>query len=89
MAVDPRRLLVKASPVPDRLTIWPIDDGRYGLDATFQGGSGFERAEHHREDLERMGVAHSFRQELDGGWTLRFGPLLAIDVAKALSAFVY
>lgn len=24
-------------PVPDRLTIWPMDDSRYGLDASFQG----------------------------------------------------
>jgi hypothetical protein len=61
------RLPVQAGPVPDRLTIWPVDDGRYGLDATFQGASGYERAEHHREDLDRRGVPHSFRQELDGG----------------------
>ena len=32
---------------------------------------------------------HSFRQEPDGGWTLRFGPLSAADIAHALSAFVY
>ena len=32
-------LPAKAGPVPDRLTIWPVDDGRYGLDATFQGVS--------------------------------------------------
>ena len=79
----------KAGPVPDRLTIWPIDDGRYGLDATFQGASGYERAEHHRSELQTRGVQHSFRQEFDGGWTLRFGPLRAVDVARPLSAFVY
>ena len=27
------RLPVKAGPVPDKITIWPVDDGRYGLDA--------------------------------------------------------
>ncbi len=80
---------MKAGPVPDRLTIWPVDDGRYGLDATFQGTSGYERAEHHVAELRRTGVRHSFRQELDGGWTLRFGPLRAIDLAAAMSAFVY
>jgi hypothetical protein len=78
-----------AGPVPDRLTIWPVDDGRYGLDATFQGVSGYERAEHHEKELKSRNVPHSFRQELDGGWTLRFGPLRAVDIAKALSAFVY
>jgi hypothetical protein len=78
-----------AGPVPDRLTIWPVDDGRYGLDATFQGSSGYQRAQQHRDELEREGVPHTFRQELDGAWTLRFGPLRAADVARALSAFVY
>jgi hypothetical protein len=28
-------------------------------------------------------------KELGGGWTLRFGPFRAVDVAAALSAFVY
>jgi len=82
-------LPVKAGPVPDRLTIWPIDDGRYGLDATFLGASGYERAEHHRVELETRGVPHNFRQELGRAWTLRFGPLRAVEVARALAAFVY
>jgi hypothetical protein len=54
-------LPVKAGPVPDKLTIGPVDDGRYGLDATFQAASGYERAEHHQADLSRLGVPHSFR----------------------------
>ena len=58
---------VKAGPVPDRLTIWPVDDGRYGLDATFQGASGYERAEYHQTELTRRDVPYSLRQELDGG----------------------
>jgi hypothetical protein len=89
--VEDREALLptKAGPVPDRLTIWPVDDSRYGLDATFHGESGFERARLHQEELERDGVAHSFRQELDGAWTLRFGRLRAGDIAQALSAFVY
>lgn len=82
-------LPMHAGPVPDRLTIWPVDDGRYGLDATFQGGSGYERAQIHRTELEQQGVSHTFRQELNGAWTLRFGPLPAADIARALSAFVY
>jgi hypothetical protein len=95
VVVDPEcvgtdaHLPVKAGPVPDRIAIWPVDDGRYGLDATFQGVSGYERAEYHQEELRRRGVKHSFRQELDGGWTLRFGPLRAMEIASALSAFVY
>lgn len=76
-------------PVADRLTIWPVDDGRYGLDATFQGASGHDRAELHIETLRSKGVRHSLRQELDGGWTLRFGPLTATEIDLALDAFVY
>jgi hypothetical protein len=83
------RLPVYAGPVPDKLTIWPVDDGRYGLDATFQGTSGYQRAEHHQQELLRHRVSHTFRQELGGGWTLRVGPFRAVDVAVALSAFVY
>lgn len=86
---DERFLAVQAGPVPDRLTIWPVDDGRYGLDATFQGSTGHERARQHEQELRRHGVPHSFRQELDGGWTLRFGPLPAVEVAQALATFVY
>ena len=82
-------LATRAGSVPDRLTIWPVDDGRYGLDATFQGSAGYERARQHQTELERDGVPHAFRQENDGGWTLRFGPLPAADIAGALSAFVY
>ena len=89
-AMSPDELLpTKAGPVPDRLTIWPVDDGRYGLDATFHGGSGYERAQIHIGSLEKERVPHTFRQEPEGAWTLRFGPLPAASIATALSAFVY
>lgn len=78
----------QAGPVPDRMTIWPMEDGRYGLDATFQGASGYERAELHARALSEGDVPHSFRQELGDAWTLRFGPLSATEVSTALSAFV-
>ena len=81
-------LPVQAGPVPDRISIWPLDDGRYGLDATFQGASGYERADWHVRELQSREVPHDFRQEATGAWTLRFGPLRAVDVAAALGAFV-
>ena len=31
--------------VADKLSIWPLDSGQYGIDASFQGRSGFERME--------------------------------------------
>jgi hypothetical protein len=83
------RSLTKPGPVADLLSIWPFDDGRYGLDATFQEASGYERAEMHLETLKASDIEYSLRQELDGGWTLRFGPLIASEVSTALIAFVF
>lgn len=86
--MEAESLPTQAGPVPDRIAIWPLDDGRYGLDATFQGSSGYERADWHSEELKRSGVSYSFRQELGGAWTVRFGPLTAAEVGVALGAFV-
>jgi hypothetical protein len=52
------------------------------------GASGYERVETHKAGVEASGVSHSFRQELGGAWTLRFGPLSAAEVSIALTAFV-
>jgi hypothetical protein len=77
-----------AGPVADRLTLWPVDDGRYGLDAVFQGVSGSERCEEHQRGLSAAGVKCSLVQNLDNSWSLRFGPLTAAEVGRAISAFV-
>lgn len=53
-----------------------------------QGASGYERAEWHREGLDASGARYSFRQELGGAWTIRFGPIGASEVSIALTAFV-
>lgn len=42
----------------------------------------------HEKLLKRAGVRFSLVQELNGGWTLRFGPLTASDVSAAMRAFV-
>lgn len=76
-------------PVADKLSIWPLDSGEYGLDATFQGRSGFERMEQHEASLNSAGVRFSLVQELGDAWTLRFGPLSAAEVAVALRSFVH
>jgi hypothetical protein len=77
-----------AGPVADRVSIWPLDDGRYGLDASFQGATGFERATGYQGDLREAGVNVKLIQELGGSWSLRFGPLTAHDVAGAMALFV-
>jgi hypothetical protein len=75
-------------PVPDKLTLWPVDDGRYGLDAVFQGASGFERCEIHEKAMAAAGVQFRLLQGLDNSWSLRFGPLTAHEVGRAVTAFI-
>lgn len=72
----------------DKLTLWPMDDGRYGLDAVFQGASGYERCEEHRAAIDAAGARYTLVQNLDNSWSLRFGPLTAHEVGQAISAFV-
>ena len=79
---------IPAGPVADRLTLWPVDDGRYGLDAVFQGASGYDRCEEHHAALRAAGVDCSLVQNLDNSWSLRLGPLTAHDVGRAIAAFV-
>lgn len=67
-------LPTQAGPVPDKMTIWPMDDGLFGLDATFQGSSGYERAERHIVALGEGDVRHSFRQEMGGAGPSASGP---------------
>jgi hypothetical protein len=75
-------------PVADKLTLWPVDDGRYGVDAVFQGASGFTRCEEHRGALITANVRCSMIQNLDNSWSLRLGPLTAHETGRAISAFV-
>ena len=73
---------------PDRLMLWPLDVGRYGLDLTFSGDWGCEDAEQESARLRRRGMPNVVRQDPDGGWTVRLGPLHSLDVARALSSLV-
>ena len=76
-------------PVADKLGIWPLDSGQYGIGATFQGRTGYERMEMHEKALKVAGIRFRLVQELGDAWTLRFGPLSAAEVAMALRAFVH
>lgn len=77
-----------AGPRADRVSIWPMGEGRYGLDATFVGASGYKLVERHEGKLRDSGVKWSLRHEFEGGWTLRFGPLPVADIEAALRLFV-
>jgi len=75
-------------PPPDRLTLWPVEGGRFGLDATFTGAFGFTYADEHQRALEQGGLQARLRQDHGDTWTLRMGPLTAAAARTAVEAFL-
>ena len=73
---------------PDRMSVWPIEGGRYGIDATYHGATGFERSEIQRHRLQAASLRASIRQELGDDWTLRLGPLTHGAAWAAIEAFI-
>lgn len=60
-----------APQVPDRVSVWPLDDGQFGVDVTYAGATGYELASRHEAKLRSAGIPYSFRQELGGAWSVR------------------
>jgi len=74
---------------PDRITIWPVDDERFGIDVVYRGAFGYRRAEVVQQQLTEAAIAVTFRQEADGAWAVRFGPVGRDDMLAALSGVVW
>jgi hypothetical protein len=87
--VDQSALPAETGPTwaPDRLSVWPVEGGRYGIDAHYHGRTGVERARHHAQRLKAHGLVSSFKKDRDGG-LLRLGPLTHAAVWLALEAFL-
>ena len=73
---------------PDQLSIWPVEGGRFGLDAHYHGTSGHARAAQQAVRLERVNLGVTLRDESDGGATLRLGPLAHKAAWLAIEAFL-
>jgi hypothetical protein len=73
---------------PDQLSIWPVEGGRFGIDARYQGESGAARAAQQKARLERVNVYATVREEDEGGATLRLGPLAHSAAWVAIEAFL-
>jgi hypothetical protein len=87
-ALEPSR--TPAGPTrPDRITIWPIDDERFGIDVVYRGALGYRRAEIVQQQLTDAAVAVTFRQETDGAWAVRFGPVMRDEMLAALNGVVW
>jgi hypothetical protein len=72
---------------PDELAIWPVEGGRFGLDARYHGASGRERATAQAQRLTRVNLYATVRDEPDGA-TLRLGPLAHKAAWVAIEAFL-
>jgi hypothetical protein len=74
---------------PDELSVWPVEGGRFGLDARYAGATGGQRARKQASRLAKSGLVASVRdREDDGGSALRLGPLTHAAVWLALEAFL-
>lgn len=74
---------------PDTLSIWPVEGGRFGIDAHYHGATGVQRAEHQLARLGEAGLAATVRPgPPPGGATLRLGPLAHQAAWLAIEAFL-
>jgi hypothetical protein len=74
---------------PNRVSIWPVERGQFGIDFTYHGATGDTDAETAEGVLARAGLQTTFRQELDSAWTVRFGPLPRDHMRAVLDRFAW
>ena len=74
---------------PDKLSIWPTEDERFGIDVLYVGPQGHRRAEIVIRQIEAAGVAVVLRQEGENGWIVRFGPVSREDMLAVLNGYVW
>jgi hypothetical protein len=74
---------------PDKLSIWPTEDERFGIDVLYLGPQGHRRAEVVVRQIEAAGVAVVLRQEDENGWIVRFGPVSRQDMLAVLNGYVW
>lgn len=87
---DERRADTLPGPTrPDRIAIWPVEDDRYGIDVLYHGAVGFRRADQIQRQLQDAGVTAQLRQERDGGWIVRFGPVGRDEMLAVLNGYVW
>jgi hypothetical protein len=73
---------------PDTLSVWPVEGGRFGIDAHYHGATGAQRAERQVTRLGEAGLVATLRPGPADGATLRLGPLAHQAAWLALEAFL-
>lgn len=74
---------------PDRLSIWPTEEETFGIDVLYTGAIGHRRAEVVKQQIEKLGLDVTLRQEGDRGWIIRFGPVSREDMLTVLNGYVW
>jgi hypothetical protein len=74
---------------PDKLSIWPTEDERFGIDVLYLGPQGHRRADVVFRQIEAAGLEAALRQEGDNGWIVRFGPVSREDMLAVLNGYVW
>jgi hypothetical protein len=74
---------------PDKLSIWPMDDARFGIDVLYVGAQGQRRAEVVARQIEAAGVEVVLRQEGETEWIVRFGPVGREEMLAVLNGYVW
>ena len=74
---------------PDRLSIWPMDDERFGIDVLYLGAQGYRRADVVKRQIESLGLEATMRQDGERGWVVRFGPVSRDDMLHVLNGYVW
>jgi hypothetical protein len=73
---------------PDQLSLWPVEGGRFGLDAHYEGATGAQRADYQAQKLAELKLPASVQTTPSGGATLRLGPLTHEAAWVAIEAFL-
>jgi hypothetical protein len=74
---------------PNRVSIWPVEGEGFGVDFTYHGATGYIDAEAAERVLNGHGLRTRFIQELDGAWTVRFGPIPRDPMRAVLDRFAW
>src|SRR4051812_32919944 len=74
---------------PDKLSIWPTDDERFGIDVLYVGAQGHRRAEIVARQISSAGGEVTMKQEDANAWIVRFGPVGREEMLAVLNGYVW
>ncbi len=80
-----------AAPIrPDRLTVWPSENGSFGIDVRWYGRECILRAVVVRRLLSEAGYPATVGNSIDGrNWELTVGPVPADEVAGVIDNYIW